>query len=118
MIAALGLSWRSAAAGLEHALGGGWELGQQASRSHRARRKAAAAVGAHAVQFVRRTAGAEGALEGADHGRRVGRQVAVAAFAVGAQLQHEGLQIGQGWLLHHAIGQLAAWPARLSLTVS
>ena len=54
-----------------------------------------AAVGAHAAQFVRRTGGAKGALEGADHGRRVGWQVAVAAFAVGAQLQHGSLRIGQ-----------------------
>ena len=54
-----------------------------------------AAVGAHASQFVRRTAGTEGALEGANHGRRIWRQVAVAAFAVGAQLQHGSLRIGQ-----------------------
>ena len=53
-----------------------------------------AAVGAHASQFVR-TAGAEGALEGANHGSRIGRQVAVAAFAVGAQLQHDSLRVGQ-----------------------
>ena len=61
-----------------------------------------AAVGAHAAQFVRRTAGAEGALEGANHGSRIGRQVAVAAFAVGAQLQHGSLQVvqvGGGWLI-------------------
>lgn len=57
--------------------------------SNRPRYQVAAAVGAAPVDATRDAVGAPGALVGADHGvRGFGRKVAIAAFAVGAQLEH------------------------------
>jgi hypothetical protein len=55
-----------------------------------ARHQIAAAVGADTLEFGLHAIGAEGAFIGADAGvLAVGRQVAVAAFAVGSQFEHE-----------------------------
>jgi hypothetical protein len=62
---------------------------QLRERPDRARLEVATAVGADSAQHVVRAAGAERALEGADACvGAVGRQIDVAALAVGAQLEH------------------------------
>ena len=73
----------------EHALDARGVLGQQLCWPSRTWQQLSATVGTASVQHLRRTAGAEGALEGADHGvARVGRQITIAAFAVGTKLKH------------------------------
>ena len=58
-------------------------------RPDRSRAEAAAAVGADASEHAVYAISAEGAFEGADAGLgAVERQVAVAAFAVGAEFEH------------------------------
>ena len=53
------------------------------------RREVAAAVGAAPSELVLNAIAAECALEGADHRvRRIGRQILVAALAIGAQFKH------------------------------
>ncbi len=59
------------------------------SRASRPTREFATAVRTPALQRPVRTVAAERAFEGADHCLcRVGRQIAIAAFAVGSELQH------------------------------
>src|SRR5262245_57762057 len=79
----------AAAVGLQDALGGGGVFLQLARGADGALDEVATAIGAGAAQDVLGAAAAEGAFEGADQGvGRVGREVLVAAFAVGAQLEH------------------------------
>src|SRR4051794_4385118 len=88
--------WRLGGAGvvgLVHALRRGGMSGQHICRANRAGREVAAAVRAGATQAGVHAFGAEGAFVGAD--ARLGalrRQVAVAAFAVRSQGQHERLR--------------------------
>src|SRR5207248_3113141 len=59
-------------------------------RTDRAGREIAAAIGAHAAQPGFDAITAEGAFKSADHGVcRSGRQVLVAAFAIGTQFQQD-----------------------------
>src|SRR6185503_11886424 len=79
----------AAAGGLVHALRGGRMLRELRRGTSRPRRELAAAVGTLAMQHIVHAIAAERALEGADHCiRRCRRQVAVAAFTVGAELEH------------------------------
>ena len=58
--------------------------------ANRPRHKPAAAIRADIVQHLFDTLGAERALVSTDAGiRRAGRQVLIAAFAVGPQFQHD-----------------------------
>ena len=58
-----------------------------------------AAIGADAVQNIRRAIGAKGAFERADHRVATFRwEIAIAAFAVGAQCQH-GIALPD-WFVH------------------
>src|SRR5476649_2394851 len=72
-----------------HALGRGRMLDEHSLRTGRALHQIAAAIGAKAAQPGPRTVRAEGAFVGAHQrvGRAVG-QVLVAAFAVGAEVEH------------------------------
>ena len=62
---------------------------QLRSRPDRARGQVAAAVRAAPTQLVLNAIATEGALECADHRiRSIGRQILVAALAIGAQFKH------------------------------
>ncbi len=89
-----------------HPFGAGGEAGESRGRPDRAADQFAAAVGADAGEPGLRAVGAEGAFEGADPRlRAVGRQVAVAAFAIGAQGEHHATLASAGENLY-----LAAMP--------
>ena len=77
----------STACRLEDALGGCGIPFELNSGADRPRDEIASAVGADAAQARLSAIATERALIGADHGfRRVGREIPVAALAVGAQL--------------------------------
>lgn len=71
---------------------------QLARRSARPRQQLAAAIGADTAQPVLRTRRAKRALKRTDArlGGR-GRQIAVAAFAVGAELEHGAPFVNDPW---------------------
>ena len=78
-----------AAGRLEDALGGGRKLGELAGRATRTHDELASAIRTLAMKHTARARFAEGAFERADASLgRLRRQIAVAALAVGAQLEH------------------------------
>ena len=80
-----------AAVRFELSCGAGGEFLQFGGGADRAGDEFACAVGAYAGEDAVGAGGAEGALEGADAGvAAVRREVAVAAFAVGAEFEHGG----------------------------
>src|SRR5262245_29413026 len=89
--AALGLyaSSRLAAFRLQHALCRGWEFCELVGRADGAAHQFAAAIGTFPFQHLLGAILAVGAFERAHHRvARLGRQVAIAAFAVRSQRQH------------------------------
>ena len=76
----------------DHTLGRGWKFPEQFGGSNRSADEFASAVRAAQAQFIPCALGAEGALKGANHRPgRIGREVRVAKFAVGAKFQHESV---------------------------
>src|SRR3954451_8042184 len=81
----------AAAVGLQHSPGRGGVAQQPLGRADRAPHQLAVAVRASAAKHSLAAIAAECALVGADSRlSTVGRQVAIAAFAVGAQFEHRG----------------------------
>jgi hypothetical protein len=81
----------SAALGLHDALGGSGKFGERLRHAGRAFDERAAAIGAFALEHAICAGRTVGAFEGADAGLRSRRvEVLVAAFAVGAHLEHGG----------------------------
>ena len=73
----------------QHADGRGRVLHQLGRRADGPAHKFAAAVGANVAELGRGAVEAESALEGADVGLlRGGREIPVAAFAVGSEFEH------------------------------
>ncbi len=82
-----------AALGFENSLPRCGIFGQHGGRSDWTCDEVATAVGADAAQNIAGAGDTEGALVAADQRVcRVGRQIVVAAFAVGTELQHGRLQ--------------------------
>src|SRR5579872_1594229 len=76
---------------LEHALGRGGMTLEHRSRTDGTTHEIAAAVRTHTLQRVFGAFGAEGAFKSADARlARLRRQILVAAFAIGAQFEHDG----------------------------
>ena len=94
-----GKSFARAALRFEHPFGRSRVVQQLGRWAHWATYQFATAVGADALQMVVGALGAKGAFKGADACiERRRRQVAVAAFTVGAQLEHGGVvQSFRGW---------------------
>jgi hypothetical protein len=87
--------------GLKHPLDRGWVIGQLGAGAHRAAHQLATAVGAGALQLGVCTVCAKSAFKRANAGiQGSGRQIGVAAFAVGAELEHGDLVVnwGKEWL--------------------
>src|SRR5437764_10534218 len=85
---------RAARVRLQSALGRSRMFGELVGGADRAAHQLAAAVWTAALEDRVGAAPAERALVGADHGLgRLRRQIAVAAFAVGTQLQHWAPQV-------------------------
>jgi len=77
---------------LKDPLGRGWKLGEQRRWPDRPGAEIATAIGTGTAQLGLHTVCAKGALKGADSGvSAVERQVAITAFAVGAQGKHGNL---------------------------
>ena len=88
---------RRATVRLQHTLGRRGVLDQQMRRAPRPRRKCSTAIRATPLQHAGGAIRAERAFEGTDQRVvRVGRQVLVAAFAVGAHLEHGRTSAGGG----------------------
>ncbi len=78
---------------LLHPLGAARKLRQQRGRPGRPGHQIAAAVGTAAFEPGLGALGAEGAFEGADaRVAAVGREIAIAAFAIGTKQEHKTLR--------------------------
>lgn len=79
------------------ALARGREFREQSGRPDRAGHKRASAIWAYAAENLIGAVGAKGAFERTNTGvRAVGRQVAIAAFAVRGEFHHGASPVGSG----------------------
>jgi len=103
---------RRATCRLENAhLGGGIFL-QLRRGAYRPRDEITPTVGTNAMQARLNTIATEGALVRANHGfSRVGREILVAALAVGAQLKHEHLTERDRNPTHWAVSDVLVNPS-------